>query len=92
MTIEFNENNFSANQFTNTSSSGSAMVDFLIKKGIVKDSATGNNLLTVFALCGIGLSIYLFIFGFNVPQFNNAQSETPIVEVNQNEILDEFDF
>ena len=71
MSVDFQEN-FSSTQFNNgqfnPSSSGSAMVDFLIKQGIAKDAATANIILVVFSLLFIGVSIYLFIFGFSLPQ------------------------
>jgi hypothetical protein len=70
MSFEFEpQESFNRNQFSsNTGSSGSVMVDFLIKQGIVKDAASANAVLTTFALLGIAASIYFFIFGFNLPQ------------------------
>lgn len=79
MSFEFEQENFNRNQFTNTSSSsGSAMVDFLIKQGIVKDAATANAILVIGALLGIALSIYFFIFGFSLPQ--RTPAPVPIAE------------
>lgn len=69
MSFEFEpQENFNRSQLSSTSSSGSAMVDFLIKQGIVKDAASANVILVVSTLLGIALSIYFFVFGFNLPQ------------------------
>jgi hypothetical protein len=77
MSFEFEQENFQGNQFTNTSSSGSVMVDFLIKQGIVKDATSANIALGLVAFVGILLSIYFFIFGFNLPQPTPQQAPTP---------------
>ncbi|MEN9921469.1 MAG: hypothetical protein RLZZ517_447 [Candidatus Parcubacteria bacterium] len=69
MSIEFSED-VSSQQFTNVSTgarSGSAMVDFLINHGVVKDEKTANAVLVVGALIFIGISIYLFKYGFSLP-------------------------
>lgn len=56
--------NFGSNNYTSTPSSYSSeeksfMVEFLIKKGIVKDQKTGNNVLLVFAIVLLGISGYM---------------------------------
>lgn len=88
MSIEFQDNSLSSGQFNNFSgnqgSSGSAMVDFLIKNGIVKDAAAGNLVLIAGSLIFIGISIYFFIFGFNLPQGSQpaaVQSQTTSAEL-----------
>jgi hypothetical protein len=63
MSIEFESENLGTQQF-NQVGSGSAMVDFLIRNGIVKDPASANVILVVGALICIAISIYLFVFGF----------------------------
>lgn len=69
MSFEFEtQENFGGNRFPNTSSSGSKMVDFLIKKGFVKDAASANIILILCALIAVSASIYFFVFGFNLPQ------------------------
>jgi hypothetical protein len=70
MSIEFSED-MSSQQFTGGVStsgrSGSAMVDFLIGHGIVKDEKSANVILIVCSLIFIGISIYLFKYGFALP-------------------------
>ena len=83
MSIEFESDNFGTrqggvNNFSSPSSSGSAMVDFLIKNGIAKDASSGNTILTVGALFLIGLSIYFFIYGFSLPQKDTPPVEVPV--------------
>lgn len=84
MSIEFQDSSLSSGQFNNFNqqSSGSAMVDFLIRNGIVKDAATGNLVLVVGSLIFIAISIYFFIFGFSLPQSTPAPivSPTPVSE------------
>ena len=71
MSIEFQDEKFSSNQFNQVgSSSGSKMVDFLIKNGVVKDAASANIILIVGSLVFIAISIYIFVYGFNLPQSN----------------------
>ncbi len=95
MSIEFNEDNFGSRQIgqmpgINTGQkSGSFMVDFLIKHQIVQNAATANIILVVCALICIGLSIYFFIFGFSIPNFNNTPpASAPILEEQIPEGLD----
>jgi hypothetical protein len=80
MSIEFQEDNFGNRNFGNGSlqagKSGSQMVDFLIKNGIVKDAATANILLVLFALGTLALSIYFFVYGFSLPQGTPAPAPT----------------
>lgn len=67
MSIEFQDDNLvsaSAYQGSSVSGSGSAMVDFLINHGVVKDEKTANTVLVVGSLIFIAISIYIFIFGF----------------------------
>lgn len=69
MSFEFEqENNFRSNQFVNANSSGSKMVNFLMKQGVVKDAESANIILILCALVAVSASIYFFIFGFNLPQ------------------------
>lgn len=79
MSIEFQDSSLSSGQFNNFNqqSSGSAMVDFLIKNGVVKDAAAGNLVLVVGSLIFIAISIYIFIFGFSLPKGNQPQPTVP---------------
>jgi hypothetical protein len=79
MGIEFQEENFNNQQFSQNidQKSGSVMVDFLIRKGVVKDAATANIFLVVVALIFIVISIYLFVYGFELP----GASSVPPVQV-----------
>jgi hypothetical protein len=82
MSFEFEpQENFNRSQLSNTSSSGSAMVDFLIRQGLVKDAASANMILVIFAILGLALSAYFFVYGFNLPQGDVAPTsiQEPIV-------------
>ena len=69
MSFEFEQqNNFNTKRPANTKSSGSKMIDFLIKQGIVKDAASANIILILCAFVAVSASIYFFVFGFNLPQ------------------------
>jgi hypothetical protein len=89
MGIEFQEENFAPQRFVPggipaQNKSGSKMVDFLIKQGIVKDASSANIVLIFAALLFLGLSIYFFIFGFNLPTFSqNSSEESQIEEIEQ---------
>ncbi len=84
MGIEFQEERFSSNQFNQggSSASGSKMVDFLIKQGIVKDPAAANVMLVVASLFFIALSIYFFVYGFSLPQSAPATPQRPLPSAN----------
>lgn len=84
MSIEFDGDNFGVRQggintSSTNSSSGSAMVDLLIKNGIAKDESSANVILVVGALFLIALSIYFFIYGFNLPQKSTPPTTPPPV-------------
>lgn len=87
MGIEFQEDNFGSRNFGNGSfqpdKTGSKMIDFLIKNGIVKDAASANVVLILVALCALGLSIYFFIYGFNFPQGTPTQAPSQVSPTQQ---------
>ena len=85
MSIEFQDENFTPRQFGGLPAdqkSGSAMVDFLINKGIVKDAASANMILIITSLIFIAMSVYFFVYGFSLPQRSVAtpqqQRELPL--------------
>lgn len=61
--LNFNDNYNSTPRFANVSASTDAnksfMVEFMIKKGIVKDEKTGNMVLTIFAVILLIISGYI---------------------------------
>lgn len=70
MSIEFQEDKFekyNRNTLPGAQVKSSKFAEWLIKKGIVKSMAAANMFLTVVALLIFGISIYIFIFGFNFP-------------------------
>jgi hypothetical protein len=85
MSVYFEQENFNRNQNT-TSPEGSPMALFLIKKGIVKNTEDADTILILAALLSVGLSVYLFIFGFNLPERTVPQA--PIEEVPSSEQLE----
>ena len=83
MGIQFEEeDSFTRNRFntSNNHQAGSKMADWLVKSNIVKDAATANIILTIVAIFAFLLSVYFFMYGFNLPQFNTPESATSPLE------------
>ncbi len=81
--LNFSTNNYNSTPSYSNSNSGeqkSFMVEFLIKKGIVKDYKTGNSVLLVFALILIGLSGYMM---YNTLSAGNTTVTAPVENTTQ---------
>ncbi len=79
--LNFSTNNYNSTpSYSNSGEQKSFMVEFLIKKGIVKDYKTGNNVLLVFALILIGLSGYMM---YNTLSAGNTTVTTPVENTTQ---------
>lgn len=79
MGIEFQEEKFSKynrSGLPNSQVKNSLFVRVLITNGIVKDVASANIFLTVMSLLIFALSIYVFIFGFSLPE-KSRQNPVP---------------
>jgi hypothetical protein len=81
--LNFNDNYNSTPRFGNVSSSTDAnksfMVEFMIKKGIVKDEKTGNMILTTFAVILLIISGYI-MKNTLYPSASVVENETTPVE------------
>jgi len=91
--LNFNNNYNSTPRFTNVSSSDankSFMVEFMIKKGIVKDEKTGNMILTIFAVILLIISGYIMknTLSPSTPTVEDVETET--VPVESTDVVDDI--
>jgi hypothetical protein len=74
--VDFEENNFDrgfSNSGTNIQSqTGSKMGDWLINNGIATSPQSANIILLIIGLLIFIISIYVFVYGFNLPSSNQT--------------------
>jgi hypothetical protein len=70
--------------FHRDTGSGSKMIDFLIKKGIVKSSGQAMNILIGMVIIFIGVAIYFFYYTMSI---TNIDPNDPRFKLNEEQIL-----
>lgn len=88
MSVQFEEDNFTRNQYAGyagaagqPAAGGSKMANWLVKMGLATNAQAANTILLVIMVCIFGLSIYFFIFGFSLPTFSGgAPVEEEVIE------------
>jgi hypothetical protein len=78
MSIEFDEYNYTQVSDQSKAKTGSKMGDWLVRMGIAKNAFAANLILTIVAVLIFALSIYFFMYGFNLPQ----KTVTPVNNTN----------
>lgn len=76
--VEFDENYKKGVPGQLPTRTGSKMGDWLVKKGIAASAESANLILIIFGIVIFALSIYVFIYGFNLPPTSTPQSIRPI--------------